>query len=422
MGWISRFLNGSIPRQDNYNAALRAIESGDSTELESLLRQNPALIRQAYCTSGSLLHNAAYDGQAEIAEMLIARGASVNGPSTRDKETPLHFAAMGGQLETARVLVEHGADIEAISCGYNALGVAAWSGKKAHKDVVRYLLSKGAKHSGIHVAALLGDTELAHEALAGGADVNSKDSLGRTPLQWAVRGEDTAQTMVDFLLANGADVEGRRTDKVSSPLSLAASMGLYSVAETLIAHGADVNAEGIFGSTPLQLATSGEHPDLAKLLLASGACAFAASAFRMASIHEAVSEDDVDLLEQLLANGADPNAMTNLVGMRGPNGQRMWKMIPRSAFAPLHIAADNGYARAAQALIDHGAHVDKQDSQGQTALHHAAPAGHTETIKVLLSNGADPMSKDHKGRTPIDLAIKAGHDEVASVLRDRTAQ
>ena len=62
--------------------------------------------------AGALLNEAALKGQTEIADILIAKGASV---SVRDRSgaTPLHQAALKGNLRIAALLLEHGAAVDA---------------------------------------------------------------------------------------------------------------------------------------------------------------------------------------------------------------------------------------------------------------------------------------------------------------------
>lgn len=79
-----------------------------------------------------------------VTRQLLGHGATVN---VRDKapgqETPLHHLARAGDLESVRLLLDHGAQLEAQDeFGGTPLDQAAFWGRK---DVVAYLLSKGAK-------------------------------------------------------------------------------------------------------------------------------------------------------------------------------------------------------------------------------------------------------------------------------------
>jgi ankyrin repeat protein len=55
----------------------------------------------------------AYEGQKEIAELLIAEGADVNAKAGGAFITPLHEAALGGHKGIAELLIAKGADVNA---------------------------------------------------------------------------------------------------------------------------------------------------------------------------------------------------------------------------------------------------------------------------------------------------------------------
>lgn len=112
----------------------------------SSLRNDPG---QAKLVFGSLhttlLHAAAYDGKADIAELLIRLGADVNCREANGR-TPLHDAANNGHLAVIEVLLRNGADIEAIDNGRMTplmWGKISRSGKK--EEVVELLIKHGAK-------------------------------------------------------------------------------------------------------------------------------------------------------------------------------------------------------------------------------------------------------------------------------------
>lgn len=421
VSWLGNLMGRIVSGHKDYEEALQAIFEGDKARLELLLRQKPPLIRASYCISGSLLHNAAMDGQVEITKMLIARGAGVGDASTRDDETPLHFAAEAGQLETTKVLVEHGAKINALCfrSTQSPLDRAVWSQSGAHRDIIRYLVANRAKHSMIHVASVLGNAELAEDALKAGDNVNSRDRSGRTPLHWAVQGGDTAKAMIDFLIDRGADVEGGSTKGSATPLCIAASTGNRAAVDALLAHSTDVNAEEAFGGRPFTVAQSQGHHEIAKLLLESGADACTANAFGETAFHDAAAENDIEMLRNLLSRGCNPNTLSRMVPVRIAGGQRAWEITPTNAFTPLHIAAIRGHIVAAELLIEHGAEVNKQDRQGHTPLHSAVFEVQTEIASLLLSRGADLAIRDRKGKTALDLALEAGQEDLVSLIRDR---
>ena len=105
--------------------------------------------------------------------------------------------------------------------------------------------------------------------LGKGADVESKDGYGRTPLSWAA--ENGHEEVVKLLLEKGADVESKDRYYSQTPLSWAAEKGQEAVVKLLLEKGADVESKDGLGWTPLLLATWNGHEVVMKLLLEKGA-------------------------------------------------------------------------------------------------------------------------------------------------------
>ena len=136
-----------------------------------------------------------------------------------------------------------------------------------------------------------------------------------------------------------------------TPLHWAARYGRATIAATLIAAGAEVDAKSNNGETPLLLAALYGRAAVAAMLIAAG---------------------------------TDVNAKNN-------NGE-----------TPLHWAASNGRATIAATLIAAGAEVDAKDSAGNTPLHSAAH-GHVSVVSLLLAAGAEVNATTNYGRTPLSV-------------------
>ena len=104
------------------------------------------------------LHYAAVSGYPKIAELLLSKGAKVDGRDDNYEFTALHYAARFGNKNVAEVLIAHGVDIKA-------------------KDKWDY--------QPIHWAAYHDRPEIVELLITKGADVNAKTSLGQTPLELA---------------------------------------------------------------------------------------------------------------------------------------------------------------------------------------------------------------------------------------------
>lgn len=108
--------------------------------------------------------------------------------------------------------------------------------------------------------------------------------------------------------------------------------------------------------------------------------------------------------ELLLDKGADVNAQ----------GQDGW--------TALMISVKGGWITVTALLIESGANPDATDAQGRTALHLAAFEGQTIPLRRLIEAGADPLIRDRDGKTALDLAIASNRPHVIPVLSPYTQE
>lgn len=91
---------------------------------------------------------------------------------------------------------------------------------------------------------------------------------------------------------------------------------------------------------------------------------------------------------------------------------------PEKGTTPLMLAAELGYQRICQMLIDAGALLDATDLAGNTPLHMAAQ-GYGEQkpiIKTLLERGANPKAINDDGETPAMVAKRLGKEDHFKLL------
>ncbi|MFH1116583.1 MAG: ankyrin repeat domain-containing protein [Pseudomonadota bacterium] len=133
---------------------------------------------------------AALHGDVGIAELLIDKGANVDGVGSR---FPLMAASRNGHLEMARLLVEKGALVNARNVHGTPLSFAAEADRL---EVMRFLLEKGANVDGkddryyrwtpLMRAAAAGKVEAVKLLLEKGADPHFKDTRGDSPRSIAI--------------------------------------------------------------------------------------------------------------------------------------------------------------------------------------------------------------------------------------------
>lgn len=119
------------------------------------------------------------------------------------------------------------------------------------------------KLSGLTRAAAIGDSAKAKEVLAGGVEVDQRDSQGVTPLMVAAYNGNA--DLAKFLVDKGADVNAK-TKRGSTPLMAAVQSGNKEMVKFLLEKGADANAKEQLGMNAYQLALVGKKHELAAML------------------------------------------------------------------------------------------------------------------------------------------------------------
>lgn len=84
---------------------------------------------------------------------------------------------------------------------------------------------------------------------------------------------------------------------------------------------------------------------------------------------------------------------------------------------PLILASKNKNIRAVNTLLVFGAHVNKLDKSGSTALFYASSIGYVPLVKLLLQNGADSTIVNSYGLTPLDYAICSDCENKLEIIK-----
>lgn len=184
--------------------------------------------------SESLLHRCAWLGDVEGTKFLLAHKAQVNLKVPYVEVTPLHIAALQGHKEVVKILIEHKANVD-YQAGKRNFSALLFAVDKGHKPVVELLLEFNANvhlkdvdgETGLHKAAFYNYLDIAKLLIGKGIDVNAKDKYGRTALHMAAFAEKVEAVedenkkihtvrkenseMVRFLLEQKAQVNAKDT-------------------------------------------------------------------------------------------------------------------------------------------------------------------------------------------------------------------
>jgi ankyrin repeat protein len=260
--------------------------------------------------------------------------AAINGGMTA-----LLYAARDGRLEEAKLLVAAGADV-----------------RLADPNEISPLLM-AILNNHLHVATFLLDH---------GAEVNTSDFWGRTPLWAAV---DIRNMDLDHGVDKGVD---------RAPI--------FDFIKLLIDLGANVNAR-----------TKEYHPGR-RWLYSLGDVSWVDMTGQTPFLRSALS-GDTKVMRLLLEHGADPNiptlaGTTALMAAAGVN----WTV------AQTYTVSKEALLEAVKICLEHGADVNAINSMGLTAVMGAANRGSDEIISYLVEKGARLDVKDAVGRTPVTWA------------------
>lgn len=153
------------------------------------------------------------------------------------------------------------------------------------------------------------------------------------------------------------------------------------------------------------------------------------------AIFIALRENSLQALDSLLASPQthvdEPNAQGEtplmIAAIRGslPAVQALVKhgaAINREGWTPLHYACsgpDNGVAAW---LIEQGAEINARSDNGTTPLMMAARYGNGDLVPMLLQAGSEPRAANEQELTAADFAQCGGRDRIAAELRRISAE
>ncbi|KAJ6051209.1 hypothetical protein N7499_010572 [Penicillium canescens] len=218
-----------------------------------LLHENGADIDSRSQRVGlNALSYAAKNGYEALARLLLKNGVDPNSADNAGR-TPLSWAAQNKHSEEKKfVCLGHRPDLDD---AHNEDGTPKHRGEKnfvclgyrpdlydAHNEDGTPKHQVSERRSGEEVARIL---------LEQGADPDSTDKAGRTPLSWAAQKGN--EPMIQLLLENGADPNLGDNDG-RTPLAWAAEREREETVKILLENGANLNSMDNYGQTPLSWA------------------------------------------------------------------------------------------------------------------------------------------------------------------------
>ena len=341
---------------------------------------------------------------AEIVELLIRKGASVN---AHDSEgfTPLMVCARKNHIQSLCVLLQCGASVSATS------RLGHWVTGRAKNEA--YAL-RG--NTALHLAAMENHENCIHQLTVHGADIWSSNNKGENLLMLAAakglcntvrmclkQGTPDQINKLDRH-GNNAVIHACKNSQINSlilllknvhclrhindtsiklnmsPLMLGVNYRCLEIVRLLLDKGANPNSENWIGATCLTMAVGKNPRDHTK---EPPPC-------------RQYFEDNPDFLSfvvPLLQKGAEVNHVCCQTGETA-----------------LTLAAKNGvHSSIVEELVKQGASVNHVDRNGNTALLGACEKGKEKVIKLLLSHGASVTETCLlTGKSPLTVAVDSG--------------
>jgi len=231
--------------------------------------------------------------------------------------------------------------------------------------------------------------------LVGGADINLKDSDGKTALAHAVsysfKGID--MNLVKLLCEHGADVNAQDNNG-STPLMISVLGKNADLTKYLISQGADIQRRNSAGFSAVMSACRFSDPATIALLLEQGAPLHELHAQYGSLLHFAVESNNIDTLKFLLERFDDPDM----------------KIVGSIRATPLLLAVEKNFTDAAMLLINRGAEVNFRIPGGFSPLMTAVSKRNRVLAEALMAAGADvnarfEMDSFYDGATVLMCAL-----------------
>jgi ankyrin repeat protein len=401
-------------------------------------------------------------------------------PEPKDEfTTMLKWAASSGRTDIIhKLLQESKRDKTKASASFSSGEAIMMAIKNGHEDAAKYLIDSehfeeytdDSEMTLLHWAARYGQASVIEQLASKGMSLNGKDAQGRTPLDYALEGDD--ENTINLLLKGGKHISRQDTVDIQSMhfsartgdismikklhekgSSLEARDGKgqtvifhavkgkqYATMKWLLENNANIHAVDRQGFTALHIAAQDCDLEATKMLVEKGANVNALSSEKLTPLHCIVSDQGIAVFKYLKDKGAELDAPDNnldriahRIARKGDSAALLWKSaydlgcsvtVPgKQGNTPAHLAAESGSVAILKHLVENSVDVRAcKNIAGYTPLMMAASAGKAGAVRFLLENGCTHDIADASGKTLVELVIRWGDPAVMQALQDHGAK
>ena len=370
------------------------------------------------------------EGLVDVVKVLVKNGANLFVRNKFDGTSAIEKAAEFGRREIFQFLIEHlpqGGELRE-----STLVAACSNGDQADIDIVKQLLEMKLDintrdqrgWTAIMKAAWRGRLDIFNLLLKNGADINLRNDDDWGPLDLAVQGycqnPRLQLEIASFLIDHGCDINHQSiVEKGQTSFIYVSFMCSPELAKWVIENGGDINIKDRNEETPLFSVIVSKNTVTAQVLLENGAEINYLNKDHLSMVHMATHHEDVEILRLLAKHGADMDILepSDIQSPQMPRigGNNDWSCLMRS------VVDDT--IEMAKLLLELGASIDHQNSEGRTALMFVCElfGDSTSMAEFLIQTGADIDLQDRAGRTALMYAVHANKPNFAKKLLEAGA-
>jgi ankyrin repeat protein len=335
----------------------------------------------------SALLNSCKIPENRIFKFLINNGANIY-ISDHDGNNALMHACSYGETEKIKFLVKKRVGINAVNNdGDTALMQSVRAGKVG---IVKYLLKHKVK---VNVLNRKNQNALVIAFVTGYDEVVKYKYL----------------SIIKMLIDSKSDPNVPVDDTGNSILMFLIMKNDFNMIKYLVEHGhhIDINQKNHLGHNAFTYALKCNNLEIINYLIK-----------RKFDIHE---EDDYgnDMIMYSTCS-FNPEYFKNFIQDSG-SGKTEINKCNHNKETYLIMAAKMNNERVIDVILEKGADVNLQDSQGNTALHFAAYQGNVETLGKLINHQADLEIQNYKHETPVMVACRFNQPDAIRALIDNGA-